>query len=96
MKPFYSQIGDQGIANKLFDMGVLFGIGTAVIMLQSVLGLKMDGVFGPMSLQAINEAEPVSLLQAYKTILVQHVIQIGANKPTEREFVSGWIKRINS
>src|SRR5271157_1591973 len=48
-KPLYSQIENQSVANKLFDLGVLFGVGTAVIILQSVLGLKMDGIFGPMT-----------------------------------------------
>ena len=95
-KQNYSQIEDQSIANKLFDMGVLFGVGTAVIMLQSVLGLTVDGIFGPFSLAEVNQVNPASFLQIYKALFVQRVIQIGAKKPAEQIFVSGWIHRINS
>ena len=51
-KLYYSQIAAQLIANKIFDMGVLFGVGTAVMLLQQTLaqqvtGIADDGNFGP-------------------------------------------------
>ncbi len=90
-KSLYSEIEDQFVANKLFDMGVLFGVGTAVQMLQGILKLTVDGVFGPQTLAAVNGADSFSLLVAYKTVLVQHAINIGAEHPEEREFVVGWM-----
>jgi lysozyme family protein len=95
-KPLYDEIEDQFVANKLFDMGVLFGMGTAVQMLQGILKLAVDGVFGPQTLAAVNGADSFSLLVAYKTVLVQHAINIGAEHPEEREFVVGWMRRVNS
>ena len=95
-KSLYSEIEDQFVANKLFDLGVLFGVGTAVQMMQGVLKLTPDGVFGPATLAAVNEAEPLSLLTAYKTVMVQHAIDIGGAHPQERQFVVGWLRRINS
>ncbi len=95
-KSLYSEIEDQFVANKLFDMGVLFGVGTAVQMLQGILKLTVDGVFGPQTLAAVNGADSFSLLVAYKTVLVQHAINIGAEHPEEREFVVGWMRRVNS
>jgi lysozyme family protein len=96
----YSAITEQSIANKLFDLGVLFGIGTAVKIIQSVLeaqfGLTPDGVFGPATLAAINGSEPKSLLLAFQTAMVARAIQIGAARPAEQQFVGGWIRRINS
>ena len=94
-KPLYSQIANQSVANKIFDFGVLFGIGTAVKILQEVLKIGADGMFGEETLAAVNEADPVSLLLAYRTNFVQHALAIGAARPTERQFVSGWIRRIN-
>src|SRR6266436_1562301 len=44
-KPLYSQIESQLIGNKLFDLGVLFGVGTAVGILQLTLGIKVDHSF---------------------------------------------------
>jgi lysozyme family protein len=95
-KPLYSQIEDQGVANKLFDMGVLFGIGTAVMNIQTALDIMADGIFGPETLQSTNGADPASLLSAFKTLLVTRALYIGQTKPSERVFVAGWIRRINS
>lgn len=95
-KSLYSQISSQDIADKLFDLGVLFGVGTAVKLLQTVLGLKVDGNLGPISLAAINGAEPLSCLSAYRTACVSHVIGIANAVPNDRVFLVGWIRRINS
>jgi lysozyme family protein len=98
--PLYSQIKDQFIANKIFDLGVLFGVSTAVEYLQKVLvaqfGLKVDGAFGPVTLAAINGSEPISLLTAYKVALVARAIGVGRDNPADRPFVGDWIRRINS
>lgn len=96
-KAFYSQIENQSIADKLFDMGVLFGVGTAVKLIQTVLSLvPVDGDFGPHTLSATNLADPTSLLQAFKTALVSHAVGIANAQPKDRIFLSGWIRRINS
>ena len=97
----YDAIKDQFVINKLFDMGVLFGQGTAIKILQTILqpqfpDVKADEIFGPMTLAAVNRADPHSLLLAYKTAFVAKAIQMGAQNSNDRAFVSGWIRRINS
>ena len=97
----YEAIKDQFVTNKLFDLGVLFGQGTAIKILQTVLqpqfsDVKADEIFGPATLAAVNGADPHSLLLAYKTAFVARAIQTGAQNPNDRPFVSGWIRRINS
>ncbi len=97
----YEAIKDQFVTNKLFDLGVLFGQGTAIKILQTVLqpqfsDVKVDEIFGPATLAAVNGADPHSLLLAYKTAFVSRAIQTGAQNPNDRPFVSGWIRRINS
>jgi len=99
--PLYAQIKDQFITNKLFDLGVPFGPGTAVKILQGVLqpqfpSVTPDAAFGPATLAAVNESDPHSLLIAYKTAFVAHAIAVGAANPLERAFVGDWIRRINS
>ena len=87
-KQNYDQIMEQLSANKLFDMGVLFGVHEAVKVLQSVVGLvSQDGIFGPGSLEAVNQAG-VSVLANYKTALVAQAVQIIAAKPAKRPFFS--------
>jgi lysozyme family protein len=96
VKPHVSEIQDQALTDKLFDMGVLFGIGTAVNILERVLNLPVDGIFGTNDLVATNEAEPSSLLSAFKTGLVSHAIGVANARPSERIFLHGWIVRVNS
>lgn len=95
-KDLYSQIGSQLVANKLFDMGVLFGVGEAVGILQLTLNITVDHAFGPMSLQAVNDADEISLLASYKANFVTHAFNVAQAKPAERGFLAGWGRRINS
>jgi lysozyme family protein len=98
-KNLYSQIRDQFVANKLFDLGVLFGVGTAVKVMQGIFsmhGVIADGIFGPHTLDLVNTAEPVGLLTAYKTSMVSHAVNIVAANPQDRVFFAGWVRRINS
>jgi lysozyme family protein len=82
-KPLYSQIDAQGIANKLFDLGVLFGVGTAVKNLQAALDLNMDGIFGPITLAKLNAANDVILLSTFQYEMILHARAIAAANPNE-------------
>jgi lysozyme family protein len=94
--PLYAQIQDQPIASKLFDMGVLFGVGTAVKTLQKTLSVIADGVFGPGTLAATNAGDPAATLAYYKTSLVSHALGVTGANPNDRGFFAGWTRRINS
>lgn len=93
--PLYDKIEDQNFANKLFDVGVMSGVGTAVSLFQGLMNLAIDRNFGPKCLEAVNASEPASLLKAYKATCVTYVISLGAKDANERPFVSDWIRRIN-
>ena len=95
-KPLYSQIASQVVANKIFDLGVLFGIGTTVEYLQEVVGLKPDGLFGPETLLAVNAEHDTTLLPAFKSRLHQYVKDVVEKRPTDAEFASDWNRRIDS
>jgi lysozyme family protein len=98
-KPLYSQIESQLVANKLFDMGVLFGVGEAVKILQLTLSdfhVIIDGNFGPVTLGAVNQSEEVSLLKSYKANFVTHAFNVASANPAERGYLKGWATRINS
>ena|ERR1700733_9965237 len=96
-KPLYSQINNQDLADKLFDMGVLFGVGTAVKILQasmeSQIHIVSDGIFGQETLQDVNQ---YATLDQYKTVLLQHAVNIVNNNPSQGVFANGWIRRIES
>lgn len=96
-KDLYSQIASQPLAEKLFDMGVLFGVGTAVKLLQismeSEINIVSDGVFGPQTLADANQYGDPS---AYRTVLLNHCMDVVNRNPSDAEFLNGWITRINS
>jgi len=95
-KALYSQINSQDVANKLFDMGVLFGVGEAVKLLQILLGTVADCQFGPNTLVLVNQHDPTNILVTYKTALVTYAIGIANENPKDRVFLTGWIRRVNS
>jgi lysozyme family protein len=95
-KIYYSQINDQSIANKLFDLGVLFGIPVAVMALQHVLEVVADGIFGEATLLAANYANAALLLSEFKDAMSRHATNIAAANANETGFLPGWIRRINS
>ena len=93
----YDGINDQLLGEKLFDIGVLMGVHTAVKLLQISLapGISAvgDGVFGPITLAQTNER---GNLAGYRIVLINHCMNIINTNPNEAQFVSGWITRINS
>ena len=100
-KPLYAQIASQVVATKLFDMGVLFGIGEAAYLLQRALNFAPSfwtKVFDAQSLLATNAMEGTSanFLEQYRTHLRAHALNIANATPTNREFLKGWLNRINS
>jgi lysozyme family protein len=98
VKELYAQIVDQALGEKVFDMGVLFGVGTAVKLLQITLvnkvSLVTDGEFGPGTLSAVNQH--ANLLPAYRAVLINHCMSVVNSKPETSVFVRGWVARINS
>jgi lysozyme family protein len=96
-KDLYSQINSQQIAEKLFDMSVLFGVGTAVkllqISMQSEISIVSDGVFGQETLNDVNQYGDLS---SYRTVLLNHCMDVVNRNPQDAKFLTGWTNRITS
>jgi lysozyme family protein len=92
----YNGINSQVIANKLFDMGVLFGQATAVRVLQQAMGVHVDGVAGFVTIAKINSYGPVTLLAFYQAALAEHVASVITADPKTAAFRQGWLNRVNS
>jgi hypothetical protein len=55
--------------------------------------VKPDGLYGPVTEEAINRMDANALLTAYKLRLQQHYLDIVANKPEDEKFLNGWLRR---
>lgn len=54
-----------GIDYLVFDMGVNAGPGRSIKLLQTAVGVTPDGGFGPMTMAAVQAADPVKLIQDF-------------------------------
>jgi len=96
------QIGDQRIASKLLDMAYNMGLKTAVMILQSALNtwcqprpalLKEDGVLGPATLIAVNNADTTLLLTGLADLSKKHYQHIAQARRDEAKDLKGWLAR---
>lgn len=94
VKPLYVQVEDQLRIDKIFDMGVLFGVGEAILLLQRILYITQDTQFGPATLMALNQAR--TIFPAYTNELVAHAYKVVAVHPEDKEALQGWLNRIYS
>lgn len=94
----FDTVPSQLVANKMFEMEVQFGPGTAVRILQQGLvrlghPIAVDGSLGSATLALVhNEKEPDLLhaLRAFAAVYRVHRVQA---RPDQLEFVEGWLWR---
>lgn len=100
MKPFYwdkckaDQIKDQSIANLIVDW--MWNSGkNGITGVQRVLGVKVDGVVGPKTIKAINDAEPKKLFGKIWAARKKFLENICVSRPKNKVFLKGWLNRLN-
>lgn len=79
-----------GIDYLVFDMGVNAGPGRSIKLLQFAVGVTPDGGFGPMTLAAVQAADPVKLIQDFsdaKEDFYRSLTQFPV-------FGKGWLNRV--
>lgn len=81
-----------GIDYLYFDMAVNAGPNRATILLQRALGVNDDGRVGPVTRQAIMNAEPIKLIEDFTDQKIHYYRSISTN-PGQRKFLNGWLNR---
>ena len=97
-KATYTGINSQQVATKLFDMHVNLGLIPAVVIAQHALGFAepdIDGDMGPMTVKAINAADPTKFLSSVISLLVTHYKALEGKNPKLMVFDRGWMARAN-
>ena len=93
----YERIEDQRVATKTFDLAVNMGSKPAHILLQRAVraasGRKLteDGVLGPMTFAAVNDAPADSLLAALRSEAAGHYRILVTRNTNLQRFVEGWL-----
>ena len=96
----FERIADQDVATKLFDTAVNVGGVTAVKMAQSALEcftpMTVDGVLGPITVQAINSISAEVFLCCFRNVQARRYADIVAADHSKIVFFGGWLKRAAS
>lgn len=91
----FDNITSQAVANKLFEMEVNFGKGSAVKILQQGLirlghPVHLDGSLGPATYSAMSNAEEPELLHALRAYSALHRIHVIQAHPDQIVNAEGW------
>lgn len=88
-----SHIIDSSFADILFDQAVNRGTRRVAEQIQKLVGVRQDGVIGPITLKAINNMDSKKLLIEFLKSTQDAYISIVISNPSQLVFLSGWIKR---
>ena len=102
-------IGAQSVAYNLYEFGVNAGIATAIKLCQRIIGVDVDGIFGPKTLNALNafvadEKDEKIFVLAFIVLKVMRYRHITFNDPrrqhdllvSNQKFLCGWLERATS
>ncbi len=83
-----------GVGEVLANIAVNCGAHAAVTWMQTILGLKVDGFYGPITLRAATQAVPSTLCYKLLSRTEQHYRSIA--KGRKARYLKGWLNRNNS
>lgn len=88
------QIESQSVANILVDW--VWASGNCGIKIpQQLLNVKVDGIVGPKTLEAVNSRNPRELFDMIKIARFDFIEEICRKRPANNKFKRGWLNRIN-
>ena len=82
----------QPVCTKLMDSYVNMKH-WAIKLAQRALAITEDGSFGPATLKAVNDLDPVTFLQRYRNELVDYYLRLVEENPAEAKYLKGWLNR---
>jgi lysozyme family protein len=92
----FGLLDSQTVANKVCDLGVNVGPGTAIKFLQTAVGAQPDGVMGPATAAAANAMDSDAVLAGVRAAGANHYQQIVQVHPEWAADLPGWMARLNS
>ena len=88
------QIENQSVANIVVDW--IWASGNYGIKIpQQILNVKVDGIVGPKTIDAVNSRNPRELFDMIKIARFDFIEDICRKRPANNKFKRGWLNRIN-
>lgn len=87
------KIENQSLAEIIVDWCVNSGM-IGLRRVQEIAGTKPDGIAGPKTLAAINNANPEELFARIKDARKQFYTNIVKRNPSQKVFMNGWMNRL--
>jgi len=88
------KVESEKIRDLLFEAAVNMGIRQAVKLAQRVLGVKADGILGPITLSALNSADPEDFVKDYTLARIAFYTALANRNPSRYGlYLRGWINR---
>jgi lysozyme family protein len=91
-----AEMADQEVANKVLSLGVNVGLVNAARMLQDALTVVGDGRIGPLTLHALDLADPHKVLEDLRAEAHSYYDELVAREPDKHIFLAGWLRRASA
>lgn len=90
--PGFGAIKDPSLQAQLIDFGINSGAMIAIMKLQSILGVEVDGIMGPETLDVISSSQLNlnNLLVASRIRMIGKIVQ---KNPSQLKYLGGWLNR---
>jgi lysozyme family protein len=86
-------IVNQDIANRVLSLGVNLGVVTAARLLQDAVTVAGDGRIGPLTLHALDLADPAKVVADLRTEAANYYERLIAKHPEFAVYRAGWLQR---
>lgn len=88
-----AEISNQGVANKLLSLGVNIGVTEASKMLQDAVLVAGDERIGPLTLHALDLADPDKVTENLRQEASNYYEDLVARRPADAIYLRGWLRR---
>lgn len=91
--PGFDKVSDPKLQYQLIDYAVNSGVAIAVQKLQTILGVPVDGVFGPLTQDMLAKADSREVNNQLVVARVKMIGKIVQQHPAQLQFLGGWLER---
>ena len=94
LNPGFERIDDINLKALLVDCAVQHGQSRAIVWLQKAVGVKADGILGPVTADAVARADAKRLYCKVLALRAIHFGEVLVKWPSQHVFAGGWMHRL--